>query len=154
MFNQKNSIRSYGEFTSLLNEGLVFKGTQITGCGHMHISCVVECDVEIEGDVYVGFTGVIKGNVSCTNLTVEGVVTGDSVCATQTISIIKGGNINSDITCAGLQVADNSVLNGRCNMANPASGLRYENAADRLGPAKGSEQKPRGSARKEAAEGL
>ena len=130
--NDNNSIRDYGEYTSLLNEGLVFRNSHISGCGHLKISCLVESDIEIEGDVYIGYTGVIKGNITCTNLTVEGIVNGEFVNVAQGVSIIRGGSISSNITCNGLNIADNSVFNGTCNMAT-----RHETILDQIkGPAR------------------
>jgi len=115
--DKMNSNKEYGEYTSILNEGLVYKNSRITGCGHLKISCLVECDIEVEGDVYVGFTGVVKGNINCTNLVAEGVITGETINATQNVSIIKGGSVEANLICAGLYITDNSVFNGACNMS-------------------------------------
>jgi cytoskeletal protein CcmA (bactofilin family) len=117
----KNPIAStggkeYGELTSFLNEGLIFKNSLITGCGHLKISSLIEGDIEIEGDVYVNFAGVVKGNIICSNLTVEGSVTGEFVNAAQGVSIVKGGRVTANITCTRLNILDSSVFNGACNM--------------------------------------
>ena len=118
--NNKNAIvstgKDYGELTSFLNEGLVFKNSLITGSGHLKISSLIEGDIELEGDVYVNFAGVVKGNIICTNLTVEGSVTGEFVNAAQGVSIVKGGRVTANITCTRLNILDSSVFNGACNM--------------------------------------
>jgi cytoskeletal protein CcmA (bactofilin family) len=118
--NKQNAIvstgKEYGELTSFLNEGLVFKNSLITGSGHLKISSLIEGDIELEGDVYVNFAGVVKGNIICTNLTVEGSVTGEFVNAAQGVNIIKGGRVTANITCTRLNILDASVFNGACNM--------------------------------------
>lgn len=129
---KKERLDDYGEATSWLNEGLVFKDSQITGCGNMKISCLVEVDIDIEGDISILYSGVLRGNISCTNLTVEGTVTGNEIVASQNISISRGGRVTSNITCSGLNISENSIFNGTCNMKynkDPISEIKRDDSS-------------------------
>ena len=116
--NKQNAVanKDFRELTSLLNEGLVFKNSLITGNGNLQISSLIEGDIEVEGDVHVQYTGVVKGNIVCTNLTVEGSVTGETINAEHGVSILKGGRVTANIVCTRLNILDSSVFNGACNM--------------------------------------
>jgi len=115
IFNRNEIMINYESGMSLLKEGLVIKDSKITGCGNIAVSGLVDADIDIDGDVRINESGVVRGSVSCVNLTVEGTLNSGSVTASRNVSIVRGGSVTSDVMCSGLNVADSSVFSGTCN---------------------------------------
>lgn len=106
------------EFTSN-NINLIGLGTEITGdiiCnGDLRIDGILTGNISSKGKIVIGETGRIKGEVSCKNSDISGVVDG-KVSVIELLSLKSTAKINGDITTAKLAIEPGSKFTGYCNM--------------------------------------
>ena len=58
---------------SLTGENIRIIG-KVEGTGNLRIDGYIEGDIDYKGDVVISETGRVKGNISCSNITISGVV--------------------------------------------------------------------------------
>ena len=92
-----------------------YKGT-VTTSKTIRIDGLFEGEIQSEGDVIVGETGVFKGTIACKTLFNSGVINGNLTVEDKlectSIGIVKG-----DITIKELVLAKGAIFDGTCSMS-------------------------------------
>jgi len=102
------------------NINLIGNGTEITGdiicSGDLRIDGTLSGNISAKGKIVVGETGRIKGEVSCKNSDISGIVEG-KVSVLELLSLKSTAKINGDISTAKLAIEPGSKFTGYCSMA-------------------------------------
>lgn len=75
----------------------------------------VQGDVQCNGKVVVGQSGVLNGRVTCINAEIGGRVVGD-ISVSESLTLHSTANIEGDVRTKTLIVEPSAVLNGTCSM--------------------------------------
>ncbi len=103
------------------NINLIGFGTEITGditcSGDLRIDGNLTGNISSKGKVVIGETGRIKGEVSCKNSDISGIIDG-KVIVVELLSLKSTAKINGDITTSKLAIEPGSKFTGYCNMTS------------------------------------
>ena len=98
---------------------LIGIGTEITGDvnsnGDIRIDGTLTGNLVTKGKVVIGETGKVKGEITCKNSDVSGVIEGKIVVA-QLLSLKISAKVNGDIQTNKLAIEPGSKFTGNCNM--------------------------------------
>ena len=96
---------------------IIGKGSSITG--DLHINGFVRLDgdingsLETDGNVIIGDTARIKGDVKSKSVIVGGIVVGN-VIAQDNVKLLSGAAVLGDIISRKVQIEDKVVFHGHC----------------------------------------
>jgi cytoskeletal protein CcmA (bactofilin family) len=109
--------------TSSNNINLIGFGTEIHGdviCnGDMRIDGLLVGNLSAKGKIVIGETGKIKGEISCKNSDVSGVIDGKIVVA-ELLSLKSSAKVMGDIFTSRLAIEPGSKFTGYCDMSKEA----------------------------------
>lgn len=98
---------------------LIGVGTEITGDvnsnGDIRIDGTLTGNLVTKGKVVIGETGKVKGEVTCKNSDVSGVIDG-KIVVSQLLSLKVSARVNGDIQTSKLAIEPGSKFTGNCNM--------------------------------------
>ena len=98
-------------------------GKQCNVIGSLNVTELLKIDGSIdgdlfcEGDVILGESGHIKGNMTCNNAYIHGIILGNVSCK-NTLTIENCGKIEGDISVEKLMISEGGTLDGKCTMIN------------------------------------
>jgi cytoskeletal protein CcmA (bactofilin family) len=115
---------------STIARGVEFSGT-IKSEGALHIDGVIDGEILCQGDVTVGKSAQIKGNIDSNSVIVEGSVAGN-LTAKDKIDMKSTAKVTGDIQSKRLAVEDGVTFVGKSEV-NPA-GATASNAAPASAP--------------------
>ena len=95
---------------SVISRGAVVRGN-VRGEGSLEILGRVEGDVNVEGDVIVGESGVVRGNITAAELSVSGTVQGD-LRGAQGVLLERGARVVGDLSAPRIGVAPGALVRG------------------------------------------
>jgi cytoskeletal protein CcmA (bactofilin family) len=95
---------------SIIGPRTVVRGS-VRGQGSLEISGRVEGDVQVTGDVAIGETGAVLGNVSGASISVQGAVQGD-LHGTEAVLIERGGKVVGDLSAPRIGIASGALVRG------------------------------------------
>ncbi|MEE4116750.1 MAG: polymer-forming cytoskeletal protein [Marinilabiliaceae bacterium] len=100
---------------------LISNGTEITGDvrsqGDIRIDGVLIGNLFTSGKVVVGSTGKVKGEVSCKNSEVSGLIEG-KINVSELLTLKTASAINGDIITNKLSIEPGARFTGNCNMSD------------------------------------
>lgn len=105
---------SFQNIESIISPGVEIKG-DISSQGSIRIDGYVEGNLNIKGDLILGDTGKIKGEVKAENIIIAGKVEGRASAGTR-FEITATGAITGDINAATLIVEEGGLLDGTSRM--------------------------------------
>jgi len=109
----------YSEDVSILSDGVNIEG-KITSNGNVRIDGKVDGDVLVKGNLTLGPSAEIKGEVSAKNMTASGKVDGvlkiDDKLTLESTSVVKG-----DIITKILVVEEGAKFDGKSSMTQTSS---------------------------------
>ena len=118
----KPTSRAYSEDEhqriNLINKGTKIIG-DITAEGDIRIDGELKGNIKAKGRLVVGTSGVIEGEISCSNIEISGELKG-KVHATQMLTMKSTSKISGDVTSTKLTVEPGAVFTGTCKMGNEA----------------------------------
>ena len=98
---------------------LIGVGTEITGDvnsnGDIRIDGTLTGNLMTKGKVVIGETGKVKGEITCKNADVSGVIEG-KIVVSQLLSLKISAKVNGDIQTNKLAIEPGSKFTGNCNM--------------------------------------
>ena len=116
MFSKNNTMKNLNE-SSLIN--IVGKGTVINGdieCkSDIRIDGTLTGSVKTEGKLVVGGSGIIEGDVFCTNADVSGVIKA-KITVSQTLALKSTSKLKGDIITDKLSIEPGASFSGSCSM--------------------------------------
>ena len=111
---KKNIDNSAKDIETIIGQNTTVTG-KICGSGNIRIDGHIDGDVSAAGDVVIGESGVVQGNVKGGSLTVVGTVTGNVDCDGN-LGIHATGQLVGDIRVRSLHIADGGIFRGRSEM--------------------------------------
>ena len=96
-------------------------GAQCFIIGSLNVSGLIEIDGSIDGDLFceddliLGEFGHLKGDTTCNNAYIRGIVHGNISCKS-TLSIESSGKVKGDISVKKLLISEGGILEGKCSM--------------------------------------
>ncbi|NLW22911.1 MAG: polymer-forming cytoskeletal protein [Tissierellia bacterium] len=112
MFGKKTD-KSY-DIDSLIGENIKILG-KVEGKGNIRIDGSIEGDIDCKGDVILGETGRVKGNIYCRDLSLGGNVEGN-VKSSGKLTLLSTGKLIGDAEVASLIVHEDAFFHGSCKM--------------------------------------
>ncbi len=101
--------------------------TKITGDiiseGDFRIDGTLEGNIQTNGRIIIGQTGLIKGNAECTNADIEGKFSGD-LQVSNTLTVKSTANITGDVVIGKLSVEPGATFNATCAMKGAVKELK------------------------------
>jgi len=101
---------------SILSSGVRIIG-KFSSEGNVRIDGHIEGDVDVTGNLTLGESSMVKGNVSARNITVSGKVEG-AVFATEKIILESHSHLLGDLTAKILVIQEGASFNGKSSMNN------------------------------------
>ena len=126
----KSSKKYTDEVVSLvLGKGMRIEAKMISGTGIVRIDGEYYGEVYVDGDLVLGKTGYINGNINVKIAYISGTVAGNVKCA-DLLHITSTGKINGDIECEAILIDEGGLFTGYSKMndrsPDPLGGLLEE----------------------------
>lgn len=103
------------EVETIIGKNSHFTGT-VKGDGAVRIEGRVEGEVEYRGDVILGETAMVVGDIKARHITVAGTVKGN-LHASGKVELVSGSNLSGDLVASTLVIADGATFEGRSSMS-------------------------------------
>lgn len=118
MFNKKENKAEmqFDSFDTLIGKGTSFEGV-LKAEGKIRIDGFFNGEMEINGDLLIGETSKIVGNIKATNCILSGDVKGN-VNSTNLIRITSEGKLDGDVVVKSFIVDEDAFFQGTCKMIN------------------------------------
>lgn len=104
---------------------LIAKGTKITGDvftdGDMRIDGEVTGNIESNGRLVIGATGIVEGDIKCKSCEIAGTQKG-SLFVAELLSLKASSNVSGDILTGKLSIEPGAYFAGTCNMGGDSGG--------------------------------
>ena len=111
---KKNIDNPVGDIETIIGKDTTITG-KISGSGNIRIDGHVDGDISTTGDIVIGASGDVKGDIKGASLTVVGTVTGNVDCD-GSLSVHATGQLVGDVRVRSLNIADGGVFRGRSEM--------------------------------------
>ena len=112
MFKKRDDIVE--ELDSLIGENIKIIG-KIVGKGSIRIDGSVEGDIEYDGNIVVGETGTVVGNITSNDVSLAGTIKGNVDSKTKLV-ILPTGILIGDVQVPSFIVHENARFDGNCKM--------------------------------------
>lgn len=114
MFSAPRKTPENVKIDTIIGQNSKLEGT-INASGTVRIDGTYIGDIHADGDVIVGETGVINGNIFSNNLAITGKVEGNVSCR-GLLEILPHGKLIGDIEVRNISISDGAVFSGKCSM--------------------------------------
>ncbi|MCL2404753.1 MAG: polymer-forming cytoskeletal protein [Defluviitaleaceae bacterium] len=118
MFFKKVAEQALNAPNTVIGEGMSLEAVRMTGAESVRIDGIYKGNLELEGSLVLGDSGVIHGNVEASYFLVAGEITGNVKCHTQ-LHFASTAKITGDIEAQSLIVDEGSQVNGRYKVGQP-----------------------------------
>jgi len=119
MFNNKKSTQVTAAFEKI--DTLIGKNTKVTGSinaqGTLRVDGSFDGEVIVNGDLIVGESGEIKGNISAENIFIFGVVHGNIYSKSQ-LRLAETSKLYGDVEVATFIIDEGAVFEGKTKMGS------------------------------------
>ena len=112
----------YSEDVSILSDGVNIEG-KITSNGNVRIDGKVIGDVEVKGNLTLGTSSEVKGQVKAKNMSVSGKVEG-TLSIEEKLTLESSSKIKGDIIAKVLVIEEGAKFDGKSSMTQSSS---YDN---------------------------
>lgn len=119
MFGKKNDIPpklNTDKVDTIIGKDTEFNGT-FHARGVIRIDGKVDGEILTQGDIIVGETGKIIGDIKARHITLAGEMHGNAIVQGR-LEITSTGKLFGDIEVSNLVVNDGAVFDGKCEMKN------------------------------------
>lgn len=117
-------------------EGIISKGMKITGNisseGSVRVDGAIEGTLSVKGDMILGETGSVQGDINASNLIVAGKLDGAAVVR-EKLEITSTGVLLGEVCCSTMVVEEGGILEGTTQMTKKET--KVEGAPRKTGAA-------------------
>lgn len=128
MFGKKEEFTS--KIDSLIGENTKIIG-KVEGSGSLRIDGFIAGDIDYNGDIVIGETAKVEGNIFCNNLSLSGKVKGNIISKSK-LTILPEGSLIGDTEVANLIIHENAYFNGNCKMINEKNHAKITNLEEKV----------------------
>ena len=114
----------YNNVKSFIAEGVNVKGN-IQSRVSLRIDGAVEGDIDVQGDLIIGSSAALKGNVKGENIILAGKLEGN-LTAKGKVEITSIGQLKGDISCSIFSLEEGGYLEGNTSMIRSKGGSETE----------------------------
>ena len=111
---------------NIITDGTLVKG-DITATGDFRLDGTLEGNIQLNGKLVVGDSGVVNGNVLCQNANIIGTVNGN-LSVKELLSLHTTARVRGDILINKLSI-EPAVFSGKCRMIDEVK-AQQEQAAE------------------------
>ena len=112
----KKSAPDGDNVNTFVGEGIELTSGNIKGCGSVRVDGIMSGNVDIDGDLFIGEAGHLKGNANANYAHITGRLDG-SIFVTGLLHLTSSANVQGDIGCTTILVEEGAVLGGSCRMS-------------------------------------
>ena len=112
---------------NIITAGTLIKG-DITASGDFRLDGTLEGNIQLNGKLVVGDSGIVNGNVLCVNANVIGTVNGN-LSVKELLSLNATARVKGDILINKLSIEPGAVFTGRCRMLDEVRQQQEQEAA-------------------------
>ncbi|CAK7065897.1 polymer-forming cytoskeletal protein [Tissierella carlieri] len=128
MFKKKEDV-IVEDLDSLIGENIKITG-KIEGKGNLRVDGFIEGDINYEGNIVVGETGKVYGNIKANDISLAGTIHGNVDSKTKLV-ILPTGTLIGDIQVSSFVVHENAKFDGNCKMlSNNVTELHSKSKAE------------------------
>ena len=106
--------------TSTIN--IIAQGTQVEGSiltnGDCRIGGVVKGNVTSKAKIIIGRSGKVEGNITCSNIDIEGTVLAETLTVTELVFLKATANLHGNISTGKIAIEPGAEFSGNCKMHN------------------------------------
>ena len=99
---------------NILTAGTLIKG-DITASGDFRLDGTLEGNIQLNGKLVVGDSGVVNGNILCVNANIIGTVNGN-LSVKELLSLNATARVKGDILINKLSIEPGAIFTGKCRM--------------------------------------
>lgn len=110
----KKKVDKVVDIDSLIGENIKIIG-KIEGSGNLRIDGTIQGDIDYKGDVVIGETGTVEGNISCGNISLAGAVNGN-IKSTGKLVLLTKSKLIGDVEVLNFIVHEDAFFEGNCKM--------------------------------------
>ncbi len=99
---------------NIITDGTLVKG-DITATGDFRLDGTLEGNIQLNGKLVIGDSGVVNGNVLCQNANVIGTVNGN-LSVKELLSLHASARVRGDILINKLSIEPGATFSGKCRM--------------------------------------
>lgn len=99
---------------NIITSGTVIKG-DITASGDFRLDGTLEGNIQLNGKLVVGDSGIVNGNILCMNANIIGTVNGN-LSVKELLSLHNTARVKGDILINKLSIEPGAVFTGKCCM--------------------------------------
>ena len=103
---------------SLLSKKVKFEG-DIQGDEDLRVEGHFKGTIKVDGDFFVGQSGVVEAEVEADNIVIQGQITGN-VLARNQLEIQSSGQLLGDCKAKSIDIREGAIFEGRSNMLKSA----------------------------------
>ena len=118
---------------NIINNGTLIKG-DITATGDFRLDGTLEGNIQLNGKLVVGDSGVVNGNILCLNANIIGTVNGN-LSVKELLSLNATARVKGDILINKLSIEPGAVFTGKCRMLDEVRQQQEAEAAAAAAPA-------------------
>jgi len=120
MFFKKVAEQALNAPNTVIGEGMSLEAVRMTGSESVRIDGTYKGNLELDGSLVLGDSGIIVGNVEASYFLVAGEITGNIKCHTQ-LHFASTAKVVGDIEAQSLIVDEGSQVTGRYRVGQPKS---------------------------------
>ena len=102
------------DIETIIGRGTTIKGN-LEGSGNIRIDGDIDGDVSVTGNIVIGESGNVQGNIKADSLTVGGTIKGNADCDGN-LCIQAKGQLIGDIRARSLNIEEGGIFKGRSEM--------------------------------------
>ena len=111
---------------NIITDGTHVKG-DITATGDFRLDGTLEGNIQLNGKLVIGDSGVVNGNVLCQNANVIGTVNGN-LSVKELLSLHASARVRGDILINKLSIEPGATFSGKCRMIDEVKAQHDEQA--------------------------
>jgi cytoskeletal protein CcmA (bactofilin family) len=111
---------------NIITDGTHIKG-DITASGDFRLDGTLEGNIQLNGKLVIGDSGVVNGNVLCQNANVIGTVNGN-LSVKELLSLHSSARVRGDILINKLSIEPGATFSGKCRMIDEVRNQQQEEA--------------------------
>jgi cytoskeletal protein CcmA (bactofilin family) len=101
---------------SLIGENIKIIG-KIEGTGNLRVDGTIDGDIDYNGNIVVGETGKINGDISAGDISLAGTIHGN-ISSNSKAVILPTGKLIGNVQVPSFVIHENAIFEGNCKMVN------------------------------------